>query len=535
MRQNAFLKNQTVRTVLLRLLLSAIFSVLALYGYQINEHDSVEYFRHPVLFIVLVVAFYCVILLIDAVLSILERSKGFVLTDRFLTGCGLFILAVWIFVWLALFPGLAIYDGPSQLAQFQNGTISTHHPYIHTMFLGLCDKCAQVFHFSDYSFYNALVQILFQWICYMRLLFVMRKMGVRSAYLLYTVFFMAFYPANIFLALTTTKDIFFLGFFLLLMCEMAQLYGEQEERERRNCFIRMAVFAGLMSWFRNNAIYAFAAGFPFILCVSPKKLFTKAALVFLAVFAMYFAYSGFVSGILKIPSGDGREAMSAIIQPVSRIYNSVPGELSDDELSRIRQMFGGEVNIDYVSYCSDYSKFDFDTGFFLREWKENLRLYFDLFKRYPTAYLDAWFATNLGNYYPLEGLPRKYKVYYEIPLTDQGHSLFPAVYERIADFAWNSSYRSSRLLTIWLNSGTTQWKLLYLLYFIVRRRDYRKLGLCALPCMMMGTLLLAAGTVIRYTQPMTLCVPLLLTVAMWAETQSDPAVPVQTGERNEGT
>lgn len=507
-------KDNKTRVILLRLLLAMLFALMALYGYQINASDSVAFFHHPVLYLILVAAFYLVILLIDAALSILEYSKGFVITDRFLVGCGIFILLTWVIVWLALFPGLAIYDGPSQLVQYLNGNISQHHPYIHTQFLGFCDHLSRIFHFSTYAFYNALLQIIFQWLCYMRLLFVMKKMGVRSAYLLYTVFFMAFYPANVFLALTTTKDIFYLGFFLLFMCELAGLYREQSDKELSFSFLRMIVFAGLMAWFRNNGIYAFAAAFPFILMIAPKKLIKKWIIAYVAVFAMYFAYAGFVSNILKIPPGDSREAMSAIIQPISRIYNSVPGELSEEERERIVKMFGGEVNVDYVSYCSDYSKFDFDSEFFLSEWRENLKLYFDLFKRYPTAYFDAWAATNLGNYYPLESLPRKYKVYYEIPLNDEGHSLIPRAYDFIADFAWNSSYRSSKLLTIWLNSGTTLWKLLYLLYYIIRRKDYRFLALCMLPVMTMCTLLCAAGTVIRYTQPITICIPLILTVAM---------------------
>lgn len=500
-----------LRNIALRLLLASVFALLGLYGFQINSIDSVAYFENPGLFTLLTAIFYVLILCIDKLMEMLERSGGIVITNRIIFIASIVILTVWVFIWLATFPGLAIYDGPTQLWQFKEGQISTHHPYIHTLFLYMCDRLSEMLGIEDYSFFNAAIQLLLQWLCYIRLLFVMKKFNCRPVFMFYTFFFMAVYPINAFLPLTTTKDAIFLDFFLLFMCEIALLYIEDEPQDNKWIWVRMTILAVMMSVFRNNAVYAFAVSFPFVLCIS-KKIWKRAAVVYVTTFIAFFLYSFFISDVLRIPGGDPREAMSAIIQPISRIYNSVPGELSEDEKYRIRRMFGGKEDVNYISYCSDYSKIDFDSGFFMEEFSENMKLYFSLFKRYPTGYLDALLATNLGNYYPLESLPRKLKVYYEIPLTDSGHSLFPAVYRFIAEFAWNSSYRNSYIITAWLNSGTTLWRLLYLIYMIVRRKDYRVLALCMLPVMTEGTLLLAAGTVMRYTQPITVCIPLILTV-----------------------
>lgn len=506
-------KKLPVRTIILRLVLAAIFSVMAVWGYQINAVDSVAYFAHPLMFLIATTGFFVMITVIDMLLDLLARSKDVIISDRNMILFGVLIMVVWVFVWMALFPGLAIYDGPSQLAQFNAGNISTHHPYIHSAFLGMCDYLARTFG-GDYAFYNALIQVAFQFVCYLRLLFVLRKKGCRFIYFIYIVLFMAFYPANIFLALTTTKDAVFLDFFLLMMCEISLVYDDKDRDVDRWVWIRMAVFGIFMTWFRNNGIYAFVVAFPFVMLIRPMKNIKRSALVYVTVIAGYLLYAMFVSNVLCIKGGDSREAMSSVIQPVSRILHSMPGELPEDERQRILRMFGGRDDFNYVSYCSDYSKEYFDSDFFMEEFGENMALVFRLFGRYPTAFLDAWLATNLGNYYPLESLPRPLKVYYEIPLTDEGHSLFPRVYGAIADFAWNSSYNSSKLLTIWLNSGTTLWKLLYVMYYIVRKKTYRTLSLCMMPLMMIGTLLLAAGTVIRYTQPITICIPLILVTAM---------------------
>ncbi len=526
-------------TVISRLSLAIFFSLFALWGFQLDTKDSVSYFQHPFIFILLALCFYLVIGVIDRLIAWLETTKDFQLTDRTLLICGLCIMLVWVIVWLALFPGLAIYDGPTQLFQFKQGTLSTHHPYIHSVFLGMCDFLAGLFHFEDYSFFNSLFQLIFQWLCYMRVLFMMKRLRCRPVFIIYTIFFMALYPVNAFMALTTTKDTIFTGFFVLFLCEIAGLIlihtedndktevrsgGEETALHAVNAgtetqlsiaaMLRMIFFGVLMSIFRNNGIYVFIAAFPFVLLMRPKIGLKKWASVYFSVIALVLLYSVFVSHVLKIERGDAREALSVVIQPLARIYQSVPGELSEEEKAQIRNIFDGNADIPYNSYISDEPKLLFDTDFFFDEFRENMALFFELFQRYPTGYIDAWLATNLGNFYPLETLPRKFKVYYEIPLEDQGHSLIPQLYGKIADFAWNSTYSFSRLLTIWLSSGIVLWKLLYLMYFIIRRGNYSRLSLCMFPLLLYFTIFLGPTAVIRYTQPITISIPLILAVAM---------------------
>ncbi len=505
-------------SIILKVILACIYSVFFIWGYQINARDSVSYFKHTFLFLLLAACFYFLISGIDILVSLVMLSKDSKWSDRQLYIAGVCIMIVWVIVWLALFPGLAIYDGPTQLWQFKQGTISTHHPYIHSAFLALCDALSNLLHFEDYSFFNSLFQLIFQWICYMRILFTMRKLNCKSVYLIYTIVFMALYPPNAFLALTTTKDTIFTGFFILLLCEIAGLYTDEELSTA--AMIRMIIFGAMMSIFRNNGFYVFIAAFPFVLLIRSKIRLKKWAVIYCSVLILSLLYSGIVSNVLHIRSGDAREAMSAIIQPLARIYQSIPGELSLEEKVRIQNIFGGNEAIPYNSYVADDPKLLFDTEFFMGEFRENMTLFLSLAKRYPTGFMDAWLATYLGNYYPLESLPRPLKVYYEIPLKDQGHSLIPWLYDKIADFAWNSSYRSSKLLTIWLNSGIVLWKLLYLMYFIISRKKTDRLALCSFPFMLFGTMFLAAGTVIRYTQPITVIIPLIFSAALYADTKT---------------
>ena len=496
-----------------RALLACFYSIFSLWGFQLNANDSVSYFRHPFIFILSALFFYFLIAGIDLLADRLIRAKDHELSDAQLYAFGLCILAVWCIVWLALFPGLAIYDGPTQLWQFRNGSLSTHHPYIHSAFLAFCDDLARLTGFEDYSFFNSLFQLVFQWICCMRILFMMRRLKCKTIYLLWTVFFMALYPPNAFLALTTTKDTIFTGFFILLLCEIAGLFSNAALTTA--ALVRMILFGTMMSIFRNNGIYVFIAAFPFVLLVRSAVSLKKWAFIYAGVLILSFTYSGIVSNVLHIESGDAREAMSCVIQPLARIYNSVPGELSDTERERIRNIFDGNEAIPYVSYIADEPKLLFDTDYFMGELKENITLFFNLMRRYPAGFLDAWLATNLGNFYPLESLPRPFKVYYEIPLRDNGHSLIPWLYERISDLAWNSSYSFSRLLTIWLSSGIALWKLLYVIYFIIRKKNLDRLALCSFPFMLFGTLLLSPVALIRYTQPVTVSIPLIFAAAMY--------------------
>ncbi len=275
----------------LRALLACFYSIFSLWGFQLNQNDSVSYFRHPFIFILLALCFYLLIAGIDMALDRLERSGALGLSDRKLMISGLVILIVWIVAWLALFPGLAIYDGPTQLWQFRNNDISTHHPYIHTAFLVLCDDLARLTGFGDYSFFNSMFQLVFQWLCCMRLLFVMRKLNCKTAYLVYTVFFMALYPPNAFLALTTTKDTIFTGFFILLLCEIAESYTT--DALSAPAVARMILFGAMMSVFRNNGIYVFIAAFPFVLLMRKRIGFKKCLNLYCGFFPTSPAYISF--------------------------------------------------------------------------------------------------------------------------------------------------------------------------------------------------------------------------------------------------
>ena len=166
-----------------RAILASIFSVFSIWGFQINAVDSVSYLKHPLIFLSLAVCFYILIWLVDYLIERTEHLKEIKLSNPVIYISGLGILLVWVVVWMAVFPGLAIYDGPSQLSQFKQGTISTHHPYIHSAFLALCDRLSVFCCFEDYSFYNSLIQLIFQWLCYIRLLFTMKRLKCKWIYI----------------------------------------------------------------------------------------------------------------------------------------------------------------------------------------------------------------------------------------------------------------------------------------------------------------------------------------------------------------
>lgn len=47
----------------------------------------------------------------------------------------LFIIICWFPTFIAFFPGILNYDGPSQIVSFLRNDVSSHHPIIHTLLL----------------------------------------------------------------------------------------------------------------------------------------------------------------------------------------------------------------------------------------------------------------------------------------------------------------------------------------------------------------------------------------------------------------
>lgn len=149
------------RMVFALFFLAGIFSICTVFGKQIAEQGWIAWDNSMFVNILLCGIIYFVgLLLVESICAgakCKNTSKFFCESKKFMLLSAGLILLSWGTIFLACFPGLSIYDGPAQLAEYHSGQITSHHPYIHTLFLVICEKISggifsMQFNFSDSIF-----------------------------------------------------------------------------------------------------------------------------------------------------------------------------------------------------------------------------------------------------------------------------------------------------------------------------------------------------------------------------------------------
>lgn len=192
----------------------------------------------------------------------------------------LLIFLCWLPVFLAYYPSVFAYDAEGQLYQVLAADYSTHHPLLHTLFLGAFFRLGIVLGSCSAGMavhsvvQMALMACVFGWA--LSFLYQRRVPGwVRALLFL----FFAFFPANSVLAMSTTKDVLFAALVLIYtLCLYRVVSGwsaadamfvrEKAARGRRSAggkeIAACMFWAVLMLLFRNNAVYAFAVSVPIV-------------------------------------------------------------------------------------------------------------------------------------------------------------------------------------------------------------------------------------------------------------------------------
>lgn len=255
---------------------------------------------------------------------------------------------------------------------------------------------------------------------------------------------------------------------------------------------------------------------PFMLLISNSK---KIILVSLTVVISYIIFQGPVMNTLHVDQGDKREAMSVIIQPLSRIYNEKGSELSEEEMNAIAHLFGDRPPW-YVSHISDPAKVQFISASFFESLEKYTKLYIKLGLRYPRTYLDAFLANTYGNWYPPEILPdpvgfEKYpsalRLYFEFPgkNAEEYGSILPGYYNFLQNLSRESSYLRIPMLYLLFCTGIVFWEILFLLVCAIERRTYKKIILFIPFLALWATIMLGPVALFRYTYPLMVGLPLL--------------------------
>lgn len=310
----------------------------------------------------------------------------------------MFIIFCWLPTFIAFFPGIFNYDGPSQIVSFFQNNISTHHPIIHTALLTFLYSLGSML--FKYPTQGAVLCTLFQIITMASIFsyatkFIYDSTGSLKLTLI-TLLFFCIFPTNVLLPLMTSKDVIFAGLVLLYIITYFKII--EKPTVSKSDYFNLIIITVLMLLFRNNAIYAFILSGLFWFFLIKKQYRVKFIFLFSICIIMFFICSSFLMNITNASKGSPKEKLSIITQAIGRISKYNLSSLTREEREYINFYFNStDVLADsYIPYLSDKTKDLLDYNKVLTNKKNFYKFSLSLMLKYPKTSLDSFLATCRG-------------------------------------------------------------------------------------------------------------------------------------------
>lgn len=471
----------------------------------------------------------------------------------------LLIFLCWLPVFLAYYPSVFAYDAEGQLYQVLAADYSTHHPLLHTLFLGAFFRLgiARGSVSAGMAVHSvvqmALMACAFGWA--VSFLYQRRVSGrVRAALLL----FFAVFPANSVLALSTTKDVLFAALVLVYTLWLYRVACSQSPGSGRNTAhgqsekvggkeMAACVFlAVLMLLFRNNAVYAFVVSAPVVYLglggrtrgeesggrnAARSGLTRKRYLYMTLLTLVLYGICAFsLKAITHAQNGSPREMLSVPLQQMARTRVKAEEKINPSMRQELEKYIPSEwVFAAYNPHLADPVKnravIHDDPAGLIRTW---IRLGL----AHPAIYIDAFLDNSLGLWYlwdtshaEIYGIGTESGFGYlstdnrvmPAGFEVEEHSLLPELRAFMEKIVSDNAYSKIPLLRLLFAPALYGW----LLYLYIVTAFYRKRYREALPVVFLAayglTLLLSPTVLVRYIYPMMVTIPVILPCLMLDE------------------
>ncbi len=537
--------NNTITVDILAWLMSGLFGILSglflVLGYQLENYDSINLTDRNALFIML-----CIM----AVFTVDTRYvwKNY---DQALNGGKLFgILSIkgkkpsekttfkeYIVTWgililmnlpvlLATNPGFFVYDAQEELNEVLTRSFTTHHPLLHVLLLGgtiaLGHKLTGSWNAGIFLY--IFLQMLVITAIFAYIVGYMKERGIATKSRIIWICYYGLFPTIVMYTLCSSKDGLFSAFLLLLTVLLIQLCDDLEEflNNKYKC-IAFVVSAVLMPCFRHNGFYAYLVFVPIALVMLRKNIKRLLIALLIIPVVLYLVISSILAAALTSGETHNQEMLTVPIMQMARVYNYQQEYMTQEEIDTIKTYIPEENLSMYTPRVSDLVKIGFNNELYEADKSDFWKLWAELFIKHPMTYVNAWFLTSYGYWYP----PALINVYkgttvftftyedssyfgYETELPGERHSLLPAIDDLYRYLSIGTFHDDAPVLYLFFSPG-----LLIIIYiFILFYRIYKKNAKGVLPflpiVLVWLTVLLGPTYLVRYVVVLWTAFPLLM-------------------------
>ena len=510
-----------IKTKLYLLVYSIIFSILEVIGYNLDKYDTaklnyISTYLYTILFSIIL---FIILFLLSKIKF--KGIKSNLIDNLFNNKYIIFILIIlaWLIPLISMYPGNFAYDAGTQLRMVKFNVLTKYHPVMHTMFLYIpIVILGNLFKSYDIGLLiHSIIQMIIMALIFTYTLRYLYKKKFNSIILLIFLLIYMFLPTHSVFSISTTKDVIFSGLFNLVFIFIYELSTNTEEflSKKKNIIITIILLFLLFS-FRNNMIYAFIVFIPFILIVL-RKYFKKVLVICISSLLLFGVYDITLSKVFKINNGPRIEMFNSIVQQIARVYNKE--NISSKDKKEIEKLYLNNSLSKYNSHMTDPVKDNFNSEELLNNKSKYLKLYIKLGTKYPLTYIDSVLNTSYGYVYLNEKLPQiGTKSYMGVQCLNTDNDTFMGsddcktnkVRDIYYDLLENASYQKIPILNILMNMAVYSLILIFVICYLIHKKDYKKLLPILLISIYLLTNVLAPVALTRYMYPLFTLIPLII-------------------------
>ena len=329
-------------------------------------------------------------------------KKYFTNNKRSLLLVALLILLAYIPYLIHSFPGNLNYDFIVQIKEALNyQTLVNGHPYLHTLFVGLCLKLGYFFT-NSYNigiFIYTLLQVLLSCFTFSFVIYYMAKKGIKIKFRVLTLLLFMFFPMYPLYSVWLTKDIVFSLFMVFITIGIIEICTNKEIVKSKKYIILMMVTFLLAMLSRKNGVYIVAILFPFIL-LSNRKNWIRITIMFLIPILAFKIIDGPIRTSFNIPNGPKGEIYSIPAQQMARIYKYESENLTSEQKETIESyILANNIEELYNPLIADPIKGILNIEKIDSNKLDLLKFNFELLLKYPTRTLESFLCTTYRFYY----------------------------------------------------------------------------------------------------------------------------------------
>ncbi|MBR4582051.1 MAG: hypothetical protein IKO32_12535 [Lachnospiraceae bacterium] len=342
-------------------------------------------------------------------ISVFRKESSFFGKNAFLKAF-IILLVCYLPFLIVSFPGNLCFDVIGQIEQVLSGTYSTHHPLLHTLWVGGFTYLGGKL-FSSYEaglFLYVLSQTLLLITAFASVIAFFAKKKIPGVYLYALMILFVITPIYTNLSTTALKDVPFAAFVLLYLIFYSSFLAHPEEMKKSSSHLLFVFLQIGVICMRNNGLpLVILSGIIAVVYLAVKE---KKIASMLRNIGLFFLESLFISqvlllflgGALHAEKGSRGEIFSLPFQQTAYYLTVFEGRIPEAELTGIEAVLGEEENIRerYDVTIADPVKALFKKDASMGELANYLAAYAKGGLKHPYVYSRAFFLHTYGWYCP---------------------------------------------------------------------------------------------------------------------------------------